>query len=317
MQTMSGAPELSLFGKLPCRPDFVRVRCHGPAANELDQFVVRAAEQLNAQKLSLRGTAVRYLYCVPAAQRVLLGVLGESRDQVGREFPLALFASVPLARCGGRLARLALGFADFFARAEHALREIAAAPFEQIDARLDAFALPDADVLDEAEVRLAGRLASSPALAFVEHAFGPADSALHCYGLLTLITAAKPVRDAPPGQLGTVLDCPAHDDNDRLIFMELATRVLRWRDALPTCCWTAGPMPARLLIALGPPPSDVLRALADPGYSSQRIWPLTTARVAAIERARAALPELARLAEEPSMSAERLVSLVATAAEAP
>jgi type VI secretion system ImpM family protein len=289
--TVTAVPgfDVSLFGKLPARPDFVRVNYGGRAAAELDQWLVQNVEQLHLGKVPLPGP-LRFAFCSPRTQHVMFGALAPSRDEAGREFPVTVFDSVPLAAVLGRLPLQLLAHEAFFNGAEAVIREAqtlaAGAPIEPSLSGLHAPAVAAAAAHESDYQRT---LVGASAPKFLERAFGPIDSGMCFYGCFAFLTAAAPVRDEAPEKLGTVLECPVGSELDRMAWITLAGRVLsRWRSAVPSCFWIERPSP-RLLIALGPPPSDILRALADSAYKSSRIWPLTTDRPQAVERAKTAL----------------------------
>jgi type VI secretion system protein ImpM len=305
-ETVTSLPgfEVSLFGKLPARPDFARLNYAGRAAAELDQWLVQAVEQLHLGKVPLPGP-LRFAFCSARTQSVTFGALAPSRDEAGREFPLAVFDSVPLAAVLGRYAAQLLAHEPFMNGAEAAIRDAqtlaAGAPIEPSLAGLHA---PDIAAAAALEPQHQQTLQTSSAPQFLERAFGPIDGGMHFYGCYAFLTAAAPLRAEAPDKPATVLDCPVQGELDRIAWVTLASRVLsRWRTAVPSCFWIERPAP-RLLIALGPAPNDILRALADPSYRSARIWPLTTERPQAVERARAALaaslPQARPPAQDPS-----------------
>ena len=281
--------DVSLLGKLPAQPDFVRIHYSGRAAAELDQWLVQAVEQLHLGKVEL-SAPVRFAFCAARAQNVLFGVLAPSRDQGGRSFPVAVFDSLPLAAVLGRLAACMIAHEPFMGGAEAVIREAQALPpGAALGGPLEGLHAPDAAALATVQTALEGNLRAASAAQFLERAFGPFEQGMHFYACFALLTAAAPVRAQAPDKPGTVLDCGLRDAFDRAALVELVTRVLsRWRTAVPSCFWVEQPEP-RLLLSLGPPPADVLRALADADYRPARLWPLVTGRVAAIERARTAL----------------------------
>lgn len=300
--TVTAVPgfEVALFGKLPARPDFVRVNYAGRAAAELDQWLVQNVEQLHLGKVPLPGP-MRFAFCSARTQHVTFGALAPSRDEAGREFPVTVFDSVPLPAVLDRLPLQLLAHEPFMNGAEAVIREAqtlaAGAPIEPSLSGLLAPGAADAVALEPAYLET---LCGSSAPRFLERAFGPIDAGMHLYGCFAFLTAAAPVRDEVPDKTGTVLDCPVKSELDRMAWITLASRVLsRWRSAVASCFWIDRPAP-RLLISLGPAPADILRALADPAYKSSRIWPLVTDKPQAIERARIALAQSLPQARPPA-----------------
>lgn len=302
MDTVTAVPgfEVALFGKLPARPDFVRVNYAGRTAAELDQWLVQNVEQLHLGKVPLPGP-LRFAFCSARTQHVAFGALAPSRDEAGREFPVTVFDSVPLPAVLDRLPLQVLAHEPFMNGAEAVIREAqtlsAGAAIEPSLAGLLAPGAADAVALEPAYLET---LRGSSAPRFLERAFGPIDTAMHFYGCFAFLTAAAPVRDEAPDKPGTVLDCPVRSELDRMAWITFASRVLsRWRNAVPSCFWIDRPSP-RLLISLGPAPADILRALADPEYKSSRIWPLVTDRAQAVDRAKAALADKLPQARPPA-----------------
>lgn len=297
---------VSLIGKLPQRADFVRIGASGPAANELDQWLVRAAEALYFAKVKLPPAPVRYAYACASAPSLLLGVLAASRDRVGREFPITAFATLPMQSLAGKNSALLAAAGDFFERTEALLDASAALSPEALGERLAQLPAPELGSIDERHIEFCEQLRRASAASFFERGFGPLAAGAHHYALFTFSTAAQAHR-APAHQMSVVvLDCPAADTQDALSWLELADRLLRWPAAVPSWLWTRAPG-TRLLISLGGCPSDLLRAAADPAYAGARLWPLHTSRPEAVDRARAAIePALADLADDPALPLDRV-----------
>jgi type VI secretion system protein ImpM len=303
---------VSLFGKLPARPDFVREGFGGAAALELEQWLLRAVEHALSAKAVLPEAGVRYAYCSPRSQQVMVGVLIPSRDQVGRTFPLTVFGTIPLHTVVGRLAALPLAFDAFLTQAHAVLRELSTSNAAGLGLRLERLQLPGTDSFAEAQERCEHELREGNALALVERTLGAATLGMHCYAFFTFLTATVPSREAPNAGSTIVLDCPTRCEADRVAWLDLANRLLAGRDALPSCFWLDHPA-SRLLLSLGPPPLEILRVLGDPQHPGARVWPLVTGRPEAVARARAALsPALAEL--DPAMTTDRMLRLVAESA---
>lgn len=89
-----------LYGKLPNRPDFVRVNANHPAALEFDELVQRNLEQLAFEPgWELRYedlSVVDFQYITRDRRFVMIGALLPSTDQAGRRYPLIAAAILPL-----------------------------------------------------------------------------------------------------------------------------------------------------------------------------------------------------------------------------
>jgi type VI secretion system protein ImpM len=307
----SGRAMASLVGKLPFAADFVRRGAASAASAEFDQWLVRAAETLLLAKAKLPSANVRFAFASPASGSVLAGALAPSRDRVGREFPLAVFTVLPMRSVAGKGAALIPCAEAFFEAAEGLLEASPTLALEALDARLAELPAVDPGALERGAAEASELLRQTEAAAFFEHCFGPLSTAAHGYALHTFAIAARGHDDPQGTTPGTVLDCPAHDRVAAAAWLSLADRLLGPRAAVPSWFWTPAPAP-RILLSLGRCPSDVLRAAAEPGYESTRLWPLRTSRPEAIERARAALePVLSALASGPRLTLDQVFAALA------
>ena len=271
----------ALFGKIPARADFVRERCSDRAAQRFDQWLVKAIETLHGARMGLPPVMVRFAFYAEEERTLLVGVLSPSKDQVGRDFPISVFCSVPLGAGGEHLAGLPLAAGEFLSAAEDLIREIPALSAEETIARLDHLPAPNAQSLALGGERVGEALRSSDARELAGRTLGDPDGAAPAYGYYTFVTAA---RNAGAGG-ATVLDCPIQIDVDLFAWLALAERLLRGRGT-PSFFWTEEPT-ARLLLALGPCSTQLLQFMADPTASSARLWPLVTTRAEIAEQVRA------------------------------
>jgi len=93
------AASYALFGKLPNRPDFVRINANHPAAIEFDDLIQRSFERWSAVPDWESGyealEPVDFQYLSRDQRHVLVGVLKPSRDQAGRRYPMVAAAILP------------------------------------------------------------------------------------------------------------------------------------------------------------------------------------------------------------------------------
>lgn len=112
------AASYTLFGKLPNRPDFVRVNATHPAALELDGLIQQAFERQSLGSASLEGAfqsgPVDFQYVTHDRRHVLVGVLTPSRDQAGRCYPLVAAAILPRESIDGYLQVSPIAYEVFF-----------------------------------------------------------------------------------------------------------------------------------------------------------------------------------------------------------
>lgn len=182
-------------------------------------------------------------------------------------------------------------YATFFVGAEQVLREASVLSLEALRERVTSLRAPLANEHHVAQQHATAQLASTSAASVLRSALaGQPDAAVY-YALLTVCTATGPVMLAPAGP-PTVLDCPLEPELGPSLWLSLAAARLRWSRGALSCLWS----PTRLLLALGPAPDQLLAYSATKQHTSTRLWPLTTERAEAIERARALLaPTLTEL----------------------
>ena len=243
-----------------------------------------------------------------ATQRnALVGLLAPSRDQVGRSFPLAVFAAVPAAELAGRFVLAPLAFRGFLGAAAALLEAAPTLNAAQLTERVRA--LPRPTDLDwrsaEDERRSWLEQGSSSWLTELTDKGGALGA--H-YALRTFVTACKE-RAAEPPRAWIVLSCPLGVDGPSP-WLELAGRLLRWKAQPPPFVWTLAE-PPRLLLCLGASPGASLSYLARPEASASSLWPLQTTNAQAQHAARDGLSAEHRnaLEEKRASMAQLLTSL--------
>lgn len=108
----------ALFGKLPNRPDFVRVNHLHPAAQEFDNLIQHTFER-NAARIDWQPgaglpAAIDFQYVTRDQRFTMLGVLSPSFDQAGRRYPLVGAAILPSQSIQGLLACSPIAYEVFF-----------------------------------------------------------------------------------------------------------------------------------------------------------------------------------------------------------
>jgi len=296
-----------LFGKLPDRADFVRVRAAEPAARALVLWLEEGSEAAKRSGVPMGPDPVRFLLSPPGGARALVGVLGASADQVGRRFPLAVWSAVEgrdLAAGSPLVPLAARGFLDAAAGLLVEAGQLTAA---DLPARLDALAVPAQEALDRGQAELAALARSSPAEGWLRRLFGDPAAGQHWYGLHCFRVACQPLRGREPAGPGVVLDCPAQVDLDRFAWLDLARRALAWSRP-PTSFWSEAGS-GRLLLALGAPPAGAFAALWSAAHRDGKLWPLTTAKPEAVAAGKKALgPAVVQLLERPGASVADLLA---------
>ncbi len=295
-----------LFGKIPAHADFVRVRAASPAAREMVRWLEEGSEAAKRAGAAAGAGAVRFLFSPPGLTQVLVGVLKDSADQVGRRFPLAVFAVAEGRQLDAAFPLVPQGARAFLDAASVLLDGSDKLAPQDLAARLEALPVLGEDALARVEPELAALAAGSSVSELLQRLFGE-HSGQRCYALHCFRTACQPPRGRDPTGPGVVLDCPAQEDLDRFAWLELARRALAGGRA-PTFFWSEGG-PGRLLIALGAPPAAAFPALWNPAHRDGKLWPMTTQRPEAIAAAKKSLgPAVMQVLEGPGASVAELLS---------
>jgi type VI secretion system protein ImpM len=296
--------EAALLGKLPCRPDFVREGCSGAAADALDLWLLQGTEQLHAVHAAERLPSS--FFCLNSHPHALIGVLGPSSDSQGRQFPVAVFRQFDRAAYQAQLGQLFWGFGSFLHAAQQLISELPELALDEARARLSA--LPELTPLTAAASD--PQLESLRSASFFDGLFGATPDHPQFYALYTLASAF-----AAQAGAGTALDCPIRGPLDARAWLELAAHLGRRHKLWPSFLFS--PEKARLLISVASPPAELLCALAEPARVFERIWPLHTQSLTALDHARSSmlsnLPELGATPGIPlPLLAERLAAFSAS-----
>ncbi len=280
-------PELGLFGKIPAKGDFVRHNVVDDAARSFEQWVQESNDALRGAGGEMPQQPVRVVFTPPGAANTIVAVLVPSQDQVGRKFPIVIFALTPTAPIGQSYSVLPLAWAPFLDAATNLGLRAATLDVDQLKAGV--MALPTAGPSEIATAQQTCQKALGHPLLSELHTrlFGGSD-AMHLYAYQTFLTACQDAVKTDPGKASTVLDCPIHVDVDLFMWLELARRIFGFPPAHPSFFWMEDPAP-RLLLSLGPAPLTMLQFLANPTLENQRLWPLTTERTQAVDAARTSL----------------------------
>jgi type VI secretion system protein ImpM len=277
-------PRVGFVGKLPAQADFVRQHLSDKVGGEFDRWLVKSTQTLLSAKAELPKAAVRFVFSAPQCDSVAIGVLTASRDHVGRDFPLAIYTALPAPLAARHALGLPLAFLQFLDAAEVVANEAVNASAAELRARVAELVPPTQDVLLAASQQCRDVLGQTQAGEMLGRVFAQVLPGGSLYALHTFMVAAEGARSAAPTAAPTVLDCPIATDVDLAAWIELGRRGLPANAVCPTFAWVQ--VNPRLLMVLGNAPEQLLHLVADPKHKSSRLWPLTTERMEAIERAR-------------------------------
>jgi type VI secretion system protein ImpM len=297
---------IGLYGKVSSQPDFLRGNAGEFSQAGFDRWFQDAAETLRTEGANLPEAPTGFLLAPAGAAWAFVGALAPSVDAAGRAFPLVVFAQIDARALPDAFSQATAHYGAFVAAAGGLIAAAGSVPGPMLvgEAQELAPTLPESPDGGGLTIAL-GNESAQPLLAAV----GGTPSALG-YALRTFAMACDQAAKTGPGGRGGVItvDAPAPDVATRTLWLEIARRRLRWRDAAPSLLWTPAPG-GRLLVTLGEPTPAALSYLANPRHRAPRFWPLRTDVVSAIDQAmKALLPEQRRLVENPRVSLGELVS---------
>lgn len=267
----------ALLGKLPCQPDFVREGFRGPASDALDAFLVQASPILH------QGVGVEklpnLLVCqtLPRQAHSLVGVCAPSRDAAGRPFPVAIVHALEQAQLRAVQGEVFWRFSGFVRSAQAMLGRLDRLTLADTRSELDGLTPIDPNAAAESGRDLPPTATFDRALRSEENTDPDAQS-YALYAVASAFAARHP---------GLTLDCPAQDPAQARLWLTLTARVAEV--SASNLCILYAPEAGRLLIAIDAWHPGQLRAMAEPSFSFDQLWPLATPQAEARAHARSAL----------------------------
>lgn len=302
-------PKVGVFGKVPAAGDFVAVNCRGASARALDGWLRDGVENLVGRKKPLPRRPVRFLFRDPRGSAACIGVATPSRDKVGREFPICIFAYLDLPVATHRFASLPSAYGPFLDGAARVLASAGQLDARSLAAYADVLPVPDPTDLEEAQVWSHECLAATQGVNLLEALFGPVAGGVHYHAFSMFRAACTRLRGGDGTRAPIVLGCPASDDVQLVFWLRAAHELLNWRRAPPSLIWGCqDSKDARLMVVLGSPDAAVLHFLADETVTADRLWPMRTTSPEAVRAGRAALPAAISAAlSHPTSTAEDIL----------
>jgi type VI secretion system ImpM family protein len=292
-----------LLGKLPCQPDFVREGFRGPASDALDAFLVQAAPILHQGVGVAQLPALLVCQSLPRQAHALFGLCVPSRDAAGRPFPVAIVHALEQAQLRAVQGDVFWRFPEFVHSARALLAQVETLTLADTRQELNELA----ELTPSDSQRAADGGSDMPPIAAFERGLGSEQSAdidaqsYALYAIASAFAARHP---------GLTLDCPAQDASQARLWLTLTARVAEV--SASSLCILYAPLPGRLLIAIDAWHPGQLRAIADPGFSFDQLWPLATPQAEARAHARSALAQAgAALARPRSASLRELADQLA------
>ncbi|HKU42435.1 MAG TPA: type VI secretion system-associated protein TagF [Polyangiales bacterium] len=277
---------VGFVGKLPAQADFVRQHVSDRIGGEFDKWLVKSTQAMLSARAALPPGGVRFVFSAAQCDSVAIGVLVASRDHVGREFPLAVYTTLPAALAARHALGLPLAYLQFLDAAEEVVASAVDGSAAELRARAAALLPPPQEIVVAAAQQCWEVMGQTQAGEMLGRVFAQVLPGGSLYALHTFMVAAEGAR-AAAGSAPTVLDCPITTDVDLAAWIDLGRRGVASSALCPTFAWVQ--VNPRLLLVLGHAPEQLLHFVADPKHKSSRLWPLTTERMEAIERARGVL----------------------------
>lgn len=292
---------VGVFGKIQTQRDFVRIQTADLMAIGADRWLSEAATAMKRAGASLPAET-HMLYA--AGSTVLVGTMIASADAVGREHPLLLYTALDAGQAARSLAALPIACGPFLMQAAAHARRAAKMDFNAWCAGLSALIVPSALDWSRAETQASRALSETPC-AGLHTLLGGGQH----YALDSVLRACAGLRNHdPPTRTSATLDCPVAVETDRVFWLDLCAKLLRWRTP-PSLLWSLG-AGAKVLVALGPLPNAGLTYLTQPDARDDRLWPLRASRPEAVAAASGRLTEPVRRAVDmPTTPLSTLVSV--------
>jgi type VI secretion system protein ImpM len=297
---------IGIYGKVASQPDFLRGNAGEFSQAGFDRWFQEAVETLRSEGTTLPDAPTGFLLSPPGSSVAFVGAFAPSTDAAGRSFPLVVFAPIEAAVLPDAFPLAPVHYASFVTAAGGLIGAGNALPGPLLISEAQELRPTLPHVAEGGSIAaLLGNQSAQPLVG----ALGGSPAGLG-YALRTFSLACDQAAKAGPAGRGGVItvDAPAPDAITRVLWLEIARRRLRWRDAAPSLLWTEAPS-GRLLITLGQPTASALSYLANPRHRAPRFWPLHTDVSSAVDQAMKALqPEQRRLVENPRASLGELVS---------
>ncbi len=281
--------ELALVGKIPSQGDFLRVGSTSSVVRHFDAWLQTAMDSLVLANSSLCDSLVRFVFCPAWDADIAVGLAVPSRDAAGRKYPLAAMLILPRRDIQGRWATVPIACQEFLEPLESVLSSVARRSPRDVLNTLGRLPTIDTRALDRAESRCHEMFHAELVQTFEARIFERPE--LRYYAYRTLLLACDRARERDISERAPVLSCSARGDLDRLIWMELVSRLCPvaasafWR----TSRGERSTGDESLVIAFSNPSHEVWSALMHPDQAFDHVWSLQTQYRRAIDEALTAI----------------------------
>jgi type VI secretion system protein ImpM len=303
---VSALGQVGLLGKAPARADFIRLNAPAPVVHHFHRWLEDGCSALQGPLRAFPSEPLRFCFTAAGERAALCGVATASADQVGRQFPLAVFCQVDAGQAAAAFPALPEALGGFVEAARALLAESGGLDAAAIGERLQALPAPTAEQLSAAQAGVAASLSALTVAGAAAVVAAEPPGALH-HALRTFVTGCVREKGREPPKANAVLDCFVTGALPEPAWLELSRRLLQWKGAPPSF-FALG---SRLLLSLGPPPPSVVGFLANPAATGTKLWPLKAADPRAISASLQALTQAQRAAlDAPETTLEALFQLL-------
>jgi type VI secretion system protein ImpM len=307
---VSALGQVGLLGKAPARADFIRLNAPASVVHHFHRWLEDGCSALQGPLRAFPPPPEPLRFCFTASgeKAALCGVATASSDQVGRQFPLAVFVQLDAAQAASAFPALPSAMKDFFQAAQALLGEAATLAAPALAEKLAALPAPTAEQLSAAQASVAASL-SALTVAGATKVIGADPSGTLHHALRTFVSGCAREKGREPQKANAVLDCVVSEELPEPAWLELSRRTLQWKGSPPSSFALGN----RLLLSLGPPPPSVVGFLANPAATGTKLWPLKAADPRAIAASLQALSPAQKAAlDAPETTLEALFQILAS-----
>ncbi|MCC6527723.1 MAG: type VI secretion system-associated protein TagF [Polyangiaceae bacterium] len=298
-------PVVACYGKLPATGDFIRYNASFPVLSQFDRWMQGslslARDTLGAAfDGAYRPSVGLFIYRGEDERgeppsRGLVGVWAASGDSAGRQYPMVACAAYDYAELVATGAALPIAMWPFLTAAYELCTQGRGLGVDEFLGRAARLQPPSLEVPEAASAGYRQWLERQPMKGLWETSFGSVEWR---YWVMHLVAASVEVfqgQERPNTNLGIRFPLGAGDAYAAAVWMDITTRLARWRGTLLNAFWA----PQRsLVLHMGPPHVGTFRELIAPSGDTEYITDLCQAPTVDEHTARSRLgPRLGALVD--------------------
>lgn len=281
---------LGVLGKVPARPDFVRIQAGGASFEAFDQWLVGNMEWAAARArpefpAAFAHGAIQAFVFRPPERSVplLVGALGPSADRAGRQFPIAAAAPLVLeATLTAQPQLLPLMLEEVWQRASRAVAS-RWLPDEKEQSELSTAPAPELTPTAEDALEAYGEWIAALTLAELWSLTFDGNTSQASHAVALIAEAVRPYRGIERSNTPLSLRLPLGKAGGAALcfWIDLLRRLGRWQAVVPSFFWSHDGHTGALMLHLGDAPPSTLSELWLPTGARDEICDLTTTSSAA------------------------------------